>query len=623
MTTDTSSRAGRWTPVLIYLHDLAWAAGVMTGIIAGRYYLEAQATPGDVIVRATLVFTLICALVFPIFRLHRGLWRFTALNDIIRVGQAVVASLLCLLPVLFVIDRGEDFPRSALFITAPVLTACLSFGRVLAHAVAHGDLRAAFQLQNRRLPPAVVVGSPDAASAYLTSLRRNPAQNVRVAGIVALESGGRGRMIQGAEILGGLPQLTDILKSLHQDEAGQPMVVLAERRPGRALFDQVVAAAGEGAARVARVRSDGRFDQALAPIEAADLLDRPPRTLDIERARSLIAGKRVLVTGAGGTIGAELTRQALPLGPERLILLDASEFNLYAIDEALRDEGAPRVWTAELGDVRDRARLEALFARERPDVVLHAAALKHVPLMELNPCEAVLTNVGGALNIANLARDVCESVVFISTDKAVNPTNVMGATKRVAERCVQALTEGRSARSAIVRFGNVLGSTGSVTPIFERQIARGGPVTVTHPDMVRYFMTVQEAASLVLQAAALPPAVEAPDAAQVFVLDMGEPVRIDHLARQLIGLHGLRPDVDIKIVYSGVRPGEKLFEDVFYEDESVRQTAADGVLAAHDPAPDWAVFGPAVEGLLAAAASRDEALMLSRLQALEPAFQRS
>jgi O-antigen biosynthesis protein WbqV len=622
MTDDKTPRAGGLTPALIYAHDLAWAAAVMMAVVAGRYYFELKATPVDIVVRATALFTAICAVVFPLFRLHRGLWRFTALNDIIRVGQAVVAAMLVLTPILFVIDRGEDFPRSALLVTAPVLTACLSFGRVLAHAAARGDLRAAFQFQDRSRPPAVVVGSAEAVAAYLTDLRRDPSRNVRVVGIVALENGGRGRMIQGAEILGGLPQLTGVLKSLHQDGAGQPLVVLAERRPGRDLYDAVVAAAGEANARVVRVRSGERTNAAIAPIGAADLLDRPPRTLDIERARQLIAGKRVLVTGAGGTIGAELSRQALPLGPERLILLDSSEFNLYAIDEALREEGFPRVWTAELGDVRDRARMEALFAREKPHVVLHAAALKHVPLMELNPCEAVQTNVGGAMNIATLARDVCEAVVFISTDKAVNPTNVMGATKRVAERCVQALTHGRSARSAIVRFGNVLGSTGSVTPIFERQIARGGPVTVTHPDMVRYFMTVQEAAALVLQAAALPAAAEAPEAAQVFVLDMGEPVRIDHLARQLIGLHGLRPDVDIKIVYSGVRPGEKLYEDVFYEDEAVRPTAADGVMAAFDPAPDWEALGPAVRDLLAAAAAQDEALMFSRLQALEPAFQR-
>jgi FlaA1/EpsC-like NDP-sugar epimerase len=360
-------------------------------------------------------------------------------------------------------------------------------------------------------------------------------------------------------------------------------------------------------------------------VDAADLLDRPPRTLDPERARSLIRGKRVLVTGAGGTIGAELTRQALKLEPERVILLDASEYNLYAIDQALREEGYPDIWTVELGDVRDVPRLEELFNREQPQVVLHAAALKHVPLMELNPAEAVLTNLGGALNVARLAKDRCEALVLISTDKAVNPTNVMGATKRAAERAVRAATRGGMVRTAIVRFGNVLGSTGSVAPLFERQIARGGPITVTHPEMERFFMTVQEASRLVLQAASLPTpgGGDDGDGGGVYVLDMGEPVKIDHLARQMIQLHGLQPDEDIEIVYTGLRPGEKLFEEIFYEAEAVHPTQVDGVLSAYDPAPTWEAVADQVERLLGAAVARDEDRVVAALQALEPAFQRA
>ena len=362
----------------------------------------------------------------------------------------------------------------------------------------------------------------------------------------------------------------------------------------------------------------------MRPVDAADLLDRPPRNLDPALAARLIAGKRVLVTGAGGTIGSELTRQALRFAPERLILFDASEFNLYAIDQALRDEVAADgakapVWRTELGDVRDVARLEELFARERPQVVLHAAALKHVPLMELNPAEAVLTNVGGAMNVARLSRG-CEAFVFISTDKAVNPTNVMGATKRVAERVVRAITADAPVRASVVRFGNVLGSTGSVVPLFERQIARGGPVTVTHPDMLRFFMTVQEAASLVLQAAALP---EAAGEGGVYVLDMGEPVKIDRLARQMIQLHGLRPDADIALEYVGLRPGEKLFEEIFYDAETVRPTGVDGVLCAHDDAPSWPALEGPLHALMQVAAARDEAAVIERLQALEPAFRRT
>ena len=240
--------------------------------------------------------------------------------------------------------------------------------------------------------------------------------------------------------------------------------------------------------------------------------------------------------------------------------------------------------------------------------------------MELNPAEAVLTNLGGAINVARLSR-ACEALVFISTDKAVNPTNVMGATKRVAERAVRAVTAGAPVRAAVVRFGNVLGSTGSVAPLFERQIARGGPLTVTHPDMLRFFMTVQEASSLVLQAAAIPG--EAGEGTGVYVLDMGEPVKIDQLARQMIQLHGLRPDIDVAIDYVGLRPGEKLFEEIFYDAETVRPTGVDGVLCAFDDAPSWEEMRPAVEALMHAAAARDAAEVIARLQALEPAFRRS
>ncbi len=616
-----SGRAGGLTPWLVLLHDLGLSAAVMAAVLLVRYHFEHKPFPHGLLLRSCVLFTAICAVTYVATRQHRGMWRYTTLNDVVRLARTVAIADLLLLPILFVANRAQDFPRSTIIVVAVALPGVLSLGRVLAHILAHGDLTAAFRFEDRSKPPAVIVGSAKALSAYLTAARRRMSP-LRVTGLVTLDGAPFGRTIGGAEILGDLRRLGSILKSLAVAEAREPQVVLAEPRPGRGLMDAVVAAAGQAGARVVRVRSEGVGGAALSPVDAADLLDRPPRTLDRERARALVAGKRVLVTGAGGTIGGELTRQVLELEPERLVLLDASEFNLYAIDQALREGGGPLVWTAELGDVRDVARLRVLFDRERPDVVLHAAALKHVPLMELNPPEAVLTNVGGAVNVARLARETCEALVFISTDKAVNPTNVMGATKRVAERAVQALALGCPVRASVVRFGNVLGSTGSVAPLFERQIARGGPVTVTHRDMLRYFMTVQEAASLVLQAAALPRADGAGAAGEgrTFVLDMGEPVRIDDLARQLILLHGLQPEIDIPITYTGLRPGEKLFEEIFYDVERVRPTSVDGVLAAFDPAPDWDGLAGPIETLLAAATSRDEPRVLDLLKALEPAF---
>jgi len=614
-----SARTARFSPWLVMAHDLGLAALTMAAVLLVRYHFERKPLPRGLVGGVTGTFVLICAGVFLWYRQHRTMWRFTTLNDVTRVARAVIVANLLLLPVLFVANRAQDFPRSTLGAVAIALTAALAASRVLAHALAHGDLGAAFRFVDRAQPPAVIVGSAPAAAAYLTSQRRLRSP-IRVAGIVTLDGAPFGRTIGGAEILGDLRRLTSILKALAAAEAREPQLVLAEPRPGRALMDTVVASAGEAGAKLVRVRTEGG-GAALSPVDAADLLDRPPRSLDRERARALIAGKRVLVTGAGGTIGSELARQALKLDPARLILLDASEFNLYAIDQELKEREAAPIWTAELGDVRDRARLEALFARERPDVVLHAAALKHVPLMELNPPEAVLTNVGGAINVARLARDACQALVFISTDKAVNPTNVMGATKRVAERAIQAISAGSALRASVVRFGNVLGSAGSVVPLFERQIARGGPVTVTHPDMVRFFMTVQEASSLVLQAGALPLLEAAPANGRIYVLDMGQPVRIDDLARQLIQLHGLRPDVDIQVVHTGLRPGEKLFEEIFYDAEQVEPTAVDGVMAAFDPGPSWSDLEAPLAELLAAATARDEAAVIALLRTLEPAFQ--
>jgi O-antigen biosynthesis protein WbqV len=607
-----------WAPWLIYVHDMIWAAIVTASYIIVRYHFEPRALPLGMLERATASYAAICAFVFPAFRLHRGIWRYTALNDVVRVFQAVAIASLIQLPLLFLVDRLADFPRTTPLFVIPILTVCMVFGRLLRQAITHGDWRAVFRLEDRSLPTAVVVGTTPSVSDYLRTSRRRDRQ-VRVAGIVTLDETRAGRTIQGVEVMGGLSRLGPVLKSLSAAEDRSPQVILAERRPGRDIVEAVLAAASEVGVQVVSQGAGGL----LRPARPSALLDRRARSLNLGLARMLVAGKRVLVTGAGGTIGGELSRQILALGPERLVLFDASEFNLYAIDQQLKEDGAPPVWVCALGDVRDQRRLEVLFAEERPEVVLHAAALKHVPLMETNPCETVLTNVVGAANVARLAAAHSDALVFISTDKAVNPTNVMGATKRVAERVVQAIARGGKAKVAVVRFGNVLGSTGSVVPLFERQIAAGGPITLTHPDVVRFFMTIREAASLVIQAAALPPPDTHPGSSQIYVLDMGEPVKIADLASQMIRLHGLRPGVDIEIVHTGLRPGEKLYEEIFYDAETVRPTGADGVLAAFDTLPLWEDLEPKIAALRTAAESRDEVETIRQLGELEPAFKRA
>ena len=361
-------------------------------------------------------------------------------------------------------------------------------------------------------------------------------------------------------------------------------------------------------------------------MDSAQLLGRAPRDCDLRAARSLIADKTVLVTGAGGTIGSELARQVASYGPARLILLDNAEFNLYEIDLELRQEGHADILATRLVDVCRRDHLIDVFRELRPDVVLHAAAYKHVHIVEANPAPAALVNVLGAKTVFDAAVETgVEPVVFISTDKAVNPTSFMGATKRVAELYAQALDIAQTGtRFVTVRFGNVLGSTGSVAPLFQRQIARGGPVTVTHPDVQRYFMTTREAVQLVLQAASLKDDAKTGKGVahdgRIFVLDMGAPVNITTLAERMIEAAGFAPHDEIEIEYTGLRPGEKLFEEIFSDLERLLKTGADGVLLASPSMIDLPLLNPRLADVIRHATSGDRAKLEEAVHHLVPEF---
>lgn len=358
--------------------------------------------------------------------------------------------------------------------------------------------------------------------------------------------------------------------------------------------------------------------------EISDLLSRPPRKIDQRAARKLISGRRVLVTGAGGTIGSELSRQIASFGPSKLALVDNAEFALYQIDLELKEQGFGEFLTADLTDVCRKEHLAKVFTRTMPDIVVHAAAFKHVPIVEENRCAGAMTNVLGAKNVFDCAID-CEAdkVVFISTDKAVNPTSFMGATKRIAELYAQALDVAQNkTRFVSVRFGNVLGSTGSVVPLFERQIARGGPVTITHPEIKRYFMTTPEAVQLVLQAASLDTA-QTPIVThdgRIFVLDMGEPVKIVDLAKRMIELYGLTPGEDIELKFSGLRPGEKLFEEIFLDSDKLVKTGADWVFLASPAMIDLPLLNPRLGDVVASALSGDRQAVDEAVHHLVPEF---
>ena len=368
--------------------------------------------------------------------------------------------------------------------------------------------------------------------------------------------------------------------------------------------------------RFARRRGDG--------VDLSALLSRPPRKIDLRAARRLISGRRVLVTGAGGTIGSELARQIAYFEPEHLALVDNSEFALYQIDLELKECGYGSFISADLTDVCRMEHLSRVFERVNPDIVVHAAAFKHVPIVEENRCAGAMTNVLGTKNVFDAAIDhKADTVVFISTDKAVNPTSFMGATKRIAELYAQALDVAQNdTRFVTVRFGNVLGSTGSVVPLFQRQIEHGGPITVTHPEIIRFFMTTPEAVQLVLQAASLDNA-EMPIVThdgRVFVLDMGDPVKILDLAKRMIEAYGLKPGVDVEIKFTGLRRGEKLFEEIFLDTEKLIKTSADGVLLASPAMIDLPILSPRLHDVIANAFSGDQSALDEAVHHLVPEF---
>jgi O-antigen biosynthesis protein WbqV len=364
-------------------------------------------------------------------------------------------------------------------------------------------------------------------------------------------------------------------------------------------------------------------DQLLEPkeIELGDLLGRPEIETDMHGVASMINGRRVLVTGGGGSIGSELCRQIAMLGPKMLIITDNSEFLLYNLDTELRDRHPNLAIVTRILDVRDRGRVNQVFEDHRPEAVFHAAALKHVPLVEENPLEALKTNLLGTRNVADAALATnAASFVMISTDKAVNPTNVMGATKRSAESYCQALdVSSENTRFKTVRFGNVLGSNGSVVPRFKEQIAAGGPVTVTHPDIIRFFMTIPEAVRLVLNASSHALHRKA-ERGKIMVLDMGKPVRILHLAERMIQLAGFKPHTDIEIVFTGLRPGEKLYEELFDKSEVREETPHDGYFVASPRVIDRMLLNKSVAEVEAAVVREDTERALSILRHIVPEF---
>jgi O-antigen biosynthesis protein WbqV len=572
----------------------------------------------------TALFAAVCAVTFWWNGLYRGIWHYASLTDLWAIARAVTFGILAFLPLMFALTRLDAFPRSGVFILWPVLFVALGGPRLLYRLIKDGNLNAVFERGGEQRVPVLLAGAGDHAETFIRDMAR-PRSSYRVVGIVDDKPGRVGRDLRGVRVWGTLGEIPVVVARLTKRGRRPQRIVVTSERFDQATLSNLIDVARDLGMTVARLPrlTDFAEDSAgrvafhggsakIRPVAVEDLLGRPQRVLDRVAMRALIAGRTILVTGAGGTIGSELARQIAALEPSRLVLLEQNEYALYMIDLEIQESFPALARASLLADVRDPDRIAEVFASERPAVVFHAAAYKHVPLSEANPEETVLTNVGGTKVIADTCvRAGVAAMVLVSTDKAVAPASVMGATKRAAERYCLAASEGAATRFVTVRFGNVLGSTGSVVPLFHRQIAAGGPVTVTHPEATRYFMTTREAVELILQASA-DAAAESGGAAKVYVLDMGEPIRIVDLARQMIRLAGLRPDSDVAISFTGLRPGEKLHEQLFGSDEPVAKTMRDGILLAAATAPDPAVRG-AVARLIESARSRDRVRTLAHL----------
>lgn len=597
---------------------LAWLAMLMA--VRFRYDTINRPIQADIDHRSAIVAAIIAVGVWIFMRQDRAIWRFTSLADFRRLFLGVVIVMILVPLVMFLgFDRGEHFPRSSPLIAGVLFAIFIVLTRLIAMVIRNGDMRALYRSPSHYSHDAILIGQASNLYNYLRdSSRRDKGQGFNPIGLIETSGQYAGRSIRSVPILGTPDDLVSIYPKLNQRSDQALHLVSLDSNPDRRLTEQLIQIASD--LRAPLSRETGGVHDGLTRFEAADLIGRDPRQLDMAPVSELISGKRVLVTGAGGSIGSELSLQIARLAPSHLALVDMSELNLFNLERELAPLTPymnPAPWRTYLGDVCNRGRMAEIFEVERPEIVLHAAALKHVPSGERNPVETLRTNVLGT----HVTLDMCEiygveHFVLISTDKAVDPANVMGASKRVVELLTLARqSQIPSLHASAVRFGNVLASTGSVVNLFEEQIAEGGPVTVTHADMNRFFMTVQEASSLVLQAAALNASQDA-NSAHIYVLEMGEPVNIAELARNLIRLRGKVPDEDIEIRFTGLRPGEKLSEQLTHNEEMLSPTTISGVSQFDACVVDPESISRAVDRLLSAIELRDRTQIRKALNSL-------
>ncbi|WFP49526.1 nucleoside-diphosphate sugar epimerase/dehydratase [Methylomonas sp. EFPC3] len=596
----------------IFLHDLCMIPLAWFGAYWLRFNL--QQIPDEFFYPALLFLPLVMAIqvtLFWVFGLYRGVWRFSSLPDLIRIGKAVLAGIFLIASSLFLYDRLAGVPRSVVPLYVLTLFSLLSVPRLVYR---FWKERAFVDRIGRR---ALIVGAGAAGEMLIRDLLTTPDSGY-VPVVFADDNPAKFRReIRGIRVAGNVSQIPALVKQWDIE-----VVLIAVPSASDAQMQRIVEICETSKVpfktlpSVKELLSGAVAKTALRNVSIKDILGRTPIKLDWRGIKSHLHGKTVLVTGGGGSIGSELCKQLAGTQPRKLIVFDQCEFNLYKIDAELQRRFPELLRVAVLGDVADPVAVQRVIREQKPEIVFHAAAYKHVPLLQNQVREALHNNLIGTKILAEAAMAAgVARFVLISTDKAVNPTNVMGATKRAAEILCQNLDRRGSTRFTTVRFGNVLDSAGSVVPLFREQIQAGGPVTVTHPDITRYFMTIPEACQLIMQAETIG------QGGEVFVLDMGEPVKISYLAEQMIRLSGKQPGTDIKIEYVGLRPGEKLYEELFHEQEQLLPTGHEKLRLAKARIYDSEEWSQRIESLQQACACRDNATLLADLQSLVPEFE--
>ena len=625
----------------LYAADLLSAALALAFSFLLRYSLDTTPLTSEALNAlkiAELQYVVVCALVFPLAGLYSRNWRYGTVSDLLLIIPAVLATTVILICALFIATRLQDVPRTVFVIDALLLTSFLCASRL---GYRMGELRLlgwdrAVKSHNGRIPT-LLIGAGDGADLYLRAISRDNNCAHMPIGCLDIDADHGGNMFRGVPIIGTVEKFRDAIEDLRRSGQAPRHIIFTEAPSvfGEDLSERLLKYAdkvGITASRLSHMtelrnaRRENRLE--LRTVELTDLLERPQAALDHDAIVRLVRGRRVVITGAGGSIGSELTLQVAACEPAEIVLVESTEYNLYAIDLELSERFSSVPRAAYLCNIRRAKRVNDIFDVHQPELVFHAAALKHVPMVELNPCEGTLTNVIGTMNVANATRRVgALAMVQISTDKVVNPTSFMGATKRLAELYCQALDisgheQLAGPRFMTVRFGNVLGSSGSLIPLFKRQLANGGPLTVTDEHMTRFFMTIREAVELTLQASSYGLEGEIGQG-EIFVLDMGEPIKIMDIARRMIKLSGLRPDVDIKIEIIGLRPGEKRYEELFDLAEERVDSPVPGVLGAIPVAVQLSVLEESFARLQQLGEMGDEAGVIEIVQQLIPGYQKS